>query len=120
VGALEMSPLLVNNISNIVRSDFQDIHFDFNRSQGCPAFTFTVKAKTERRGEDSPNQELADKIALAKANMKAANVLRHIITGNNRQGGLIDYYTATASNFADIHTRIEEFVQREDKYIKAL
>jgi hypothetical protein len=57
---------------------FQDIEFAFNNNPQAPAFTFVVKAKTERRGDDIHNQELADKIVRIKANMKAGVVARKV------------------------------------------
>jgi len=46
----------------------------FNYKPEAPAFLFTVKAKTECRGEDVPNQEIGDMVAMAKAQAKAAAI----------------------------------------------
>lgn len=60
-------------------ASFQGIEFEFNKNPQAPAFIFAVKAKTERREGDAPNQELADKIVMARANLKACVIARKIL-----------------------------------------
>lgn len=84
---------------------------EFNENFGDPIFFFTVKAKTERRGNDVPNQSLADKIALAKANRSACNVAKRIISS------IAEYYTKEASHMSDIAKVAAEYAARESDYI---
>jgi hypothetical protein len=57
-----------------VASSFPDANVEFNFKAEAPAFLFTCKAKTERRGDDTPNQEVADRIAIAKCRAKACKI----------------------------------------------
>lgn len=59
---------------------FQDIKLEFNGNPQALAFTFQITAKTERRGNDVHNQELADKIVIAKANSKACNTAGRVLS----------------------------------------
>ena len=60
-------------------SGYPNAGISFNFKPEAPAFVFTCKGKTERRGNDTPNQELADKIALAKCRAKACIIGRKIM-----------------------------------------
>ena len=73
---------------------FQGIEFGFNKNLQAPAFTFTVRVKTERRGDDTPNQEWADKIVMAKANSKACVIAERILSA------IIKYYKKEVSALA--------------------
>ena len=57
---------------------FPEANITFNY-QHPPAFLFTCKGKAERRGDDVPNQELGDKIALTKCEMQACKIGREIM-----------------------------------------
>ena len=57
---------------------FPEANITFNY-QHSPAFLFTCKGKTERRGDDVPNQELGDKIALTKCEMQACKIGRQLM-----------------------------------------
>ena len=57
---------------------FPEANITFNY-QHSPAFLFTCKGKAERRGDDVPNQELGDKIALTKCEMQACKIGREIM-----------------------------------------
>lgn len=72
-GMLAISPNVLEAALKAANG-FQDIQLGFNKNMQAPALTFVIKAKTERRGDDVPNQELADKIVMAKANSKACVV----------------------------------------------
>ena len=59
---------------------FPEADISFNYNHNSPAFLFTCKGITERRGDDTPNQELGDKIALAKCEIQACKIGRKIMT----------------------------------------
>lgn len=62
------------NMTKKIASGFPDANIEFNFKPEAPAFLFTCKGKTERRGDDVHNQELADKIALAKCRARACAI----------------------------------------------
>lgn len=105
-----LNPNVVKVAYDAIRS-FQNIGFSFNRNQHAPAFTFTVKGKTERRVDDEPNQELADKIALAKANRIACSVARRVLKA------VSSYYAKQVNNLTDIVGVLEDYRSRELTYI---
>ena len=91
---------------------FQGIEFGFNKSLQAPAFTFTVKAKTERRGDDAPNQELADRIAMTKANSKACVVAKRVL------GAVVKYYEKEIAFVNDVCEVLSNTSARELAYIQ--
>ena len=91
---------------------FQDIDFGFNRDPQTPAFIFTVKAKTERRGDDAPNQELANKIVIAKANAKAGIIAARILKA------IQCYYKSEIEHLASLGNTLDNFIARELSYIQ--
>ena len=109
-GAYALNPVAMQFISKAV-SGFQGINLQFNKNLQAPAFIFTIKAKTERRGEDVHNQELADKIVLCKANIKASTVVRKIVIG------MLDYYSYAAQSALTVKNVLEDFIAREMKYM---
>lgn len=109
-GAYALNPVAMQFISKAV-SGFQGIKLQFNKNPQAPAFIFTIKAKTERRGEDVHNQELADKIVLCKANIKASTVAKKILEG------MLDYYSYAAQSALTVKNVFEDFISRETKYM---
>ena len=109
-GAYALNPVAMQFISKAV-SGFQGIQLQFNKNPQAPAFVFTIKAKTERRGDDVHNQELADKIVLCKANIKASTVARKILKGT------IDYYKSAANTANAVINVFDDFIARETKYM---
>lgn len=97
---------------------FPNINFRVVGSPLAPVFTFSVKAKTERRGNDVHNQQLADKIVLAKANIKAQTVLKTVLEGNSKVIGLIGYYKEQAARLSEISDYLSQFARRETKFIE--
>ena len=93
---------------------FPGIDFSFNGNQHAPAFTFTIKAKTERRGDDVHNQELADKIVLAKLNVKACTIMNKVV---NTIG---EYYCSEISALGKIAEIIGGYQARETSYIQKM
>lgn len=96
--------------------EFKDINFKLDHHKA--AFIFTIKARTERRKDDVHNQELADKIVMAKANVKAAKILKTIIVGNNKVKGLVHYHAKAIDNLTTIGERLCNFIDRETSYIE--
>ena len=109
-GAYALNPVAMQFISKAV-SGFQGIQLQFNKNPQAPAFVFTIKAKTERRGDDAHNQELADKIVLCKANIKASTVARKILEG------MLNYYKYAAQSALAVKNTFEDFIARETKYM---
>lgn len=109
-GAYALNPVAMQFISKAV-SGFQGIQLQFNKNPQAPAFVFTIKAKTERRGEDVHNQELADKIVLCKANIKASTVAKKILEG------MLHYYNYAAQSAFAVKNTFEDFIARETKYM---
>ena len=91
---------------------FQGIEFGFNRNPQAPAFTFAVKAKTERRGDDTPNQELADRIVMAKANSKACVIAKRVL------GAIVKYYEKEIDFINGICDVLSNTSARELAYIQ--
>lgn len=58
---------------------FPEADISFNYNHNSPAFLFTCIGKTGRGGDDTPNQELGDKIALTKCEIKACKIGRKIM-----------------------------------------
>ena len=109
-GAYALNPVAMQFISKAV-SGFQGIQLQFNKNPQAPAFVFTIKAKTERRGNDVHNQELADKIVLCKANIKASTVAKKILEG------MLNYYNYAAQSAFAVKNTFEDFIAREIKYM---
>ena len=109
-GAYALNPVAMQFISKAV-SGFQGIQLQFNKNPQAPAFVFTIKAKTERRGDDVHNQELADKIVLCKANIKASTVAKKILEG------MLNYYKYATQSALKVKNTFEDFIARETKYM---
>lgn len=109
-GAYALNPVAMQFISKAV-SGFQGIQLQFNKNPQAPAFVFTIKAKTERRGNDVHNQELADKIVLCKANIKAGTVAKKILEG------MLNYCNFAAQSTLAVKNIFEDFIARETKYM---
>ena len=95
-------------------SSFQDINLEFNKDVKNPAFLFRVKAKTERRGDDVPNQALADKIVLTKANARAYIIAKRLIEG------ICNYLMESAKTITPIAQMLEHYANREAAYFKRM
>ena len=109
-GAYALNPVAMQFISKAI-SGFQGIQLQFNKNPQAPAFVFTIKAKTERRGDDAHNQELADKIVLCKANIKASTVAKKILEG------MLNYYKYATQSALKVKNTFEGFIARETKYM---
>lgn len=99
---------------------FPDAELHFNYKAAAPAFLFTVKGKTERRGEDVPNKEIGELIASAKAQAKAAIISSRVLKA------MKETFLASAKRaeqieqlFSNYHQQEKSFVS-EEKYIKVL
>ena len=57
-----------------VSTGFPDANLEFNYNPKAPAFVFSVKGKTECRGNDVADQRIGDAVAEAKANAKACTI----------------------------------------------
>lgn len=75
---------------------------------------FTVKSKTVRRNNDTHNQDLADKIALAKCGIKACRLSRRILNF------LYKYYIESCSNIIKDMDSLFKYEEREKKYIQKM
>lgn len=59
---------------------FPETSLHFNFKPQAPAIIFSVKGKTECRGNDIPRQEIGDAVASAKAQAKACVVALRVVT----------------------------------------
>lgn len=112
-GSQALTPNLLRAVLRGAKG-FQGIELDFNGNSQAPAFTFTVKAKTERRREDPHNQELADKIVAAKVNMRACNIARKLISS------VIAYHKSEIENMTPIAEMLEHYAAREISYLERI
>ena len=92
----------------------------FNFKPDAPAFLFTVKAKTECRGTDTPNQEIGDMVAMAKAQAKAAKVAARITVAIREElEAMQDRLTEAIGLLAEYESKEYSFIA-EEKYTKVL
>lgn len=91
---------------------FPDANVKFSFKSTTPAFLFTCKGKTERRGDDVHNQELADKIALAKCRAKACAISLRLISTINKV--LVD----NVKHCDDLLDLFKKYYIREYSYIQ--
>lgn len=61
-----------------VSTGFPDANLEFNYNPKAPAFVFSVKGKTECRGNDVADQRIGDAVAEAKANAKACTIAKRV------------------------------------------
>jgi len=61
-----------------VSAGFPDANLEFNYNPKAPAFVFSVKGKTECRGNDVADQRIGDAVAEAKANAKACTIAKRV------------------------------------------
>lgn len=91
---------------------FPDSNVEFNFKPEAPAFLFTCKAKTERRGDDVHNQELADRIAIAKCRAKACTISVKLIAAIRK--ALVE----NVNHVDDITDILQQYHARELSYIE--
>ena len=90
-----------------------NVEFKFNLTPNHPAFLFTCKGKTERRGDDVHNQELADKIALTKCRAKACAIsLKLIEVIKKALKDNVKHCDDLINIFTQYHTREYKYIQR--------
>ena len=63
-----------------VSTGFPDANLEFNYNPKAPAFVFSVKGKTECRGNDVADQRIGDAVAEAKANAKTYIIVNRVAT----------------------------------------
>ena len=83
----------------------------FNFKYEAPAILFICKRKTERRGNDAHNQELADKIAIAKCRAGACRIGRRITLE------LAKLFEEEAQHLKEISESFNTYTERELSYI---
>lgn len=89
-----------------------NVEFKFVPTPDSPSFLFTCKGKTERRGDDIHNQELADKIALAKCRAKACAISLKLIKVIN------DVLKENVKHCDDLQNIFTQYYTREYAYIQ--
>lgn len=109
-GANSISAKMIRAVENISKC-LQGVELEFNRVSTAPAFTFMVKAKTERRGDDIHNQELADKIVMAKLNAKACVITKRILKA------IADHYSTECAFNNSLCELLDGYAARECSYI---
>lgn len=93
---------------------FQDIVLEFNKNAQKPAFLFKVKAKTERRGNDTYDQAFADKIVMGKVNAKACIIAQRIVDS------IREYLINTDKALSPISLVFEHYADREAAYFRKM
>lgn len=99
---------------------FPDANLRFNFKPDTPAILFTVKGKTECRGNDVPNQKIGDMVALAKA-QAAAGVIASRVTK-----AMAKVIEEALTNVVEVKSYFESFSAQEriyvaeEKYLKVL
>ena len=92
---------------------FPDADVEFSFKSTTPALLFTCKGKTERRGDDVHNQELADKIALAKCRARAcASSLRLIKVIRKSLVDNVKHCDDLLDIFTKYHVREHSYIQK--------
>ena len=103
-----------------VATGFPEANPRFNYNPKAPAVLFTVKGKTECRGNDTPDQRIGDAVALAKAQGKAATIASRVLTAV----AYALYSAFEAAHYACFNLRRfaeqERAYVAEEKYMKAL
>lgn len=114
-----VSSQMIKDIEKVA-TGFPETNLRFNYNPKAPAVLFTVKGKTECRGNDTPDQRIGDAVALAKAQGKAATVASKVLAAVS--SALFDAYDA-ANNAAYYLYRFavqEKAYVAEEKYMKVL
>lgn len=78
-GSMDLSHSIIKAALEVDKI-YPNINLEFNNNPNAPALLFRVKGKTQRRGDDVHNQQLADKIALSKANEKACTIASRLMS----------------------------------------
>ena len=112
-GSMELNPAMFKAAFKVT-DGFQDINLKFNKNAQSPAFLFTVKAKTERRGDDPYNQAFADKLVMSKANTKACIIAQRIVDS------ISEYFTKTAKALIPVSQVFEHYADREAAYFRKM
>lgn len=103
-----------------VATGFPETNLQFNYNPKAPAVLFTVKGKTECRGNDTPDQRIGDAVALAKAQGKAATVASRVLAAVTQ--ALYDAFEAAhdACFYLSRFAAQEKAYIAEEKYMKVL
>lgn len=112
-GSMELNPAMFRAVFKAANG-FQDINLEFNKNAQAPAFLFKVKAKTERRGDDTPDQAFADKIVLGKANARACVIAQRLVEG------IGNYLMESAKAIAPVAQVFEHYAEREAAYFRRM
>lgn len=114
-----ITPSIIERVKQ-VGVGFPDINLQFNFKPDAPAFLFTVKGKAECRGTDTPNQEIGDMVAMAKAQAKAAKVAARVTFAIREELAVIqDRLTEAIELLARYRSKEHDFLA-EEKYMKVL
>ena len=84
----------------------------FNGNMENPALLFTIKTKTERRGDDTPNQELADRLVVVKADARASALAARTVEG------FMNFFVDRSKSLAPIAKVYKNYSIRETTYFK--
>lgn len=95
-----------------VAKSFPESKLRFNFNREAPAFLFSVKGKTECRGNDTPNQKIGDAVALHKALARAFTITKRVVMAVK---------VVKAKELAELDNKINFFEMRVDRelaYVK--
>lgn len=96
-----------------VAKGFPEANLHFNYNSQAPAFIFSVKGKTECRGNDNHDQRIGDAVAEAKALVKAYTVASRVVAGIKSK------VRNTLARLNDISDFIASNQYREQNYIES-
>lgn len=114
-----ITPQMIKEIEKVA-TGFPETNLRFNYSPKAPAVLFTVKGKTECRGNDTPDQRIGDAVALAKAQGKAATVAYRVLAAVS--SALFDAFDTAndAAYYLYNFAKQEKAYIAEEKYMKVL
>lgn len=125
--AIPLEPIIEGTVTTRMIKDiekvaagFPETNLRFNYNPSAPAVLFTVKGKTECRGNDTPDQRIGDAVALAKAQGKAATVASRVLAAVTQ--ALYDAFEAAhdACFYLSRFAAQEKAYIAEEKYMKVL
>lgn len=102
---------MVDAVLKKVKS-FHDVKLEFNYDGKAPAFTFSLRAKTERSDKDSNDENVAKRIIAAKLNAKAINVTLKVVKE------LLKITEKQATSLTGVASKLEYIHGKELEYIK--
>lgn len=124
--ALPLGPILSFMTASMVKAidevsnRFPDADLTYNYDAKHPAILFTVKGKTECRGNDTPNQKIGDIVAMAKAQSHAGIIVSKVLAAISKvlEKSVVRLYEL--SSYFDKYSEQERCYIESEKYLKSI